>query len=147
MPDPKMPDPETLRAEDWERIYHVYQTEEKLAFIANEYGLTVQKIVAHARREGWPLRCEKQQASKLAAKPGSTDPATLRKRLTALVERQIAEIEARLIKTPEGRDQERDARTLSNLTRTLDKLIELKREAARPLPSRPVNRRSIPEMW
>jgi LysM repeat protein len=131
MPDPKMPDPENLSSEDWARIYDVYQTDEKLAYIANEYGVTVQKIVAHAQREGWPLRYEKGQAAQQVKKPGSTDPATLRKRLTALVERQIAEIETRLAGNPKGRDQERDARTLSNLTRTLDKLIELKREAAR----------------
>lgn len=130
MPTPNTPGPDKLSADDWARIYDVYQTDEKLAFIAKEYEITVQKIVAHARREGWPLRYEKQRSLNPPTAPGSTDPATLRKRLTALVERQIAEIEARLVDTPEGRDQERDARTLSNLTRTLDKLIELKREAA-----------------
>lgn len=131
MPDPKTPDPENLSAEDWQRIYDVYQTDEKLTYIANEYEISVQKIVAHARREGWTLRYEKEQTDQQSKKPGSTDPATLRKRLTALVERQIAEIEAHLAGNPKGRDQERDARTLSNLTRTLDKLIELKRQAAR----------------
>ena len=50
-------------------------------------------------------------------------------RLAGLVERQVAEIETRLIETSEARDHERDARTLSNLTRTLDKLVELRRDA------------------
>jgi len=121
---------ETSKPVDWARIARVYQTDAKLANIAKEYDITVQKIVAHAQREGWPLRYEKQQATKQKRAPGSTDPATLRKRLTALVERQIAEIEGRLAEPAESRDHERDARTLSNLTRTLDKLIELKRAAS-----------------
>ncbi|MAN60974.1 MAG: hypothetical protein CMI60_03405 [Parvibaculum sp.] len=130
MPDSVLPETIELKPVDWARIAQVYQTEEKLAVIASEYGLTVQKIVAHAQREGWLLRYERQQATKQKRSPGSTDPATLRKRLTALVERQIAEIEGRLAEAGESRDHERDARTLSNLTRTLDKLIELKRAAA-----------------
>lgn len=130
MTDSALPETEEPKPVDWERIEHVYQTEEKLASIAKYYGLTVQKIVAHAQREGWALRYERQQASRLKRTPGNTDPATLRKRLTALVERQIAEIEGRLAEPVESRDHERDARTLSNLTRTLDKLIELKRAAS-----------------
>ena len=130
MTDCPQPATEEPKPVDWARIEQVYQTEEKLANIAKEYGLTVQKIVAHAQREGWRLRYDKQRAGKQKRSPGSTDPATLRKRLTALVERQIAEIEQRLAEPAESRDHERDARTLSNLTRTLDKLIELKRAAA-----------------
>ena len=130
MSDDTLPETAELKPVDWERIEQVYRTEEKLANIAKEYGLSVQKIVAHAQREGWALRYERQQASRLKRTPGSTDPATLRKRLTSLVERQIAEIEGRLAEATESRDHERDARTLSNLTRTLDKLIELKRAAA-----------------
>jgi len=130
MSDDTLPETAELKPVDWERIEQVYRTEEKLANIAKEYGLSVQKIVAHAQREGWALRYERQQASRLKRTPGNTDPATLRKRLTSLVERQIAEIEGRLAEAPESRDHERDARTLSNLTRTLDKLIELKRAAA-----------------
>lgn len=130
MSDDPLSETDELKPVDWAHIAQVYQTDEKLAIIAKRYGLTVQKIVAHAQREGWPLRYEKQQTEKLKRSPGSTDPATLRKRLTALVERQIAEIEGRLADVTESRDHERDARTLSNLTRTLDKLIELKRAAA-----------------
>ncbi len=130
MPDNASPETEELKPVDWGHIAQAYQTDEKLANVAKDYGLTVQKIVAHAQREGWPLRYERQQATKLKRSPGSTDPATLRKRLTALVERQIAEIEGRLADAAASRDHERDARTLSNLTRTLDKLIELKRAAA-----------------
>ncbi|MCE7997373.1 MAG: hypothetical protein HEP70_00800 [Rhodobiaceae bacterium] len=130
MSDDPLPEADVLKPVDWDHIAQVYQTDQKLAIIAKNYGLTVQKIVAHAQREGWPLRYEKQQADKLTRLPGSTDPATLRKRLTALVERQISEIEGRLADVSESRDHERDARTLSNLTRTLDKLIELKRAAA-----------------
>ncbi len=130
MSDPLPKAPNELEDKDWARIKRVYQGDDKLACIAKEYGLTVQKIVAHAKREGWPLRYEKQKAAKRSMASGNTDPATLRKRLTALVERQIAEIEGRLAEALESRDHERDARTLSNLTRTLDKLIELKRTAA-----------------
>ncbi len=129
MAESTLPETAEPKPVDWVRIAQVYQTEEKLANIANEYGITVQKIVAHAQREGWPLRYERRQATQQKRSPGSTDPATLRKRLTALVERQIAEIEGRLAEAVESRDHERDARTLSNLTRTLDKLIELKRAA------------------
>lgn len=127
---PTPPETEEPKPVDWVHIEQVYQTEEKLANTAKIYGLTVQKIVAHAQRHNWPLRYEREQAGKQRRSPVSTDPATLRKRLTALVERQIAEIEGRLAEPAESWDHERDARTLSNLTRTLDKLIELKRAAA-----------------
>lgn len=130
MADSALPETAEPKPVDWAHIAQVYQTDIKLAIIAKEYGLTVQKIVAHARREGWPLRYETQQTTKQKRTPVSADPATLRKRLTALVERQIAEIEGRLADASASRDHERDARTLSNLTRTLDKLIELKRAAA-----------------
>ncbi len=118
---------------DWAHVERVYQSDQKLAIIAKKYGLTVQKIAAHAKREGWPLRYEKQKAVRPTTAQRLADPATLRRRLTALVERQIAEIEGRLADGSESRDHERDARTLSNLTRTLDKLIELKRAAASDL--------------
>lgn len=130
MSDSALPEKGELKPVDWAHIAQVYQTDEKLANIAKEYGITTQKIVAHAQRQGWPLRYERQQATKQKRSPGSADPATLRKRLTGLVERQIAEIEGRLADAAASRDHERDARTLSNLTRTLDKLIELKRAAA-----------------
>ncbi len=119
-----------LSPADWERIERVYQTTEPLAIIAKEYGITVQKIVAYATRENWPLRGERQRARKREKPSRLSDTATLRNRLTGLVERQIAEIEERLADDAQARDHERDARTLSNLTRTLDKLIELKRAAA-----------------
>ena len=122
--------PEGRKPIDWAHIERVYETDEKLATIAEHYGITVQKIAAHAKREGWPLRYEKQKVCTPVKPKRIADPATLRKRLTALVERQIAEIEGRLEEGSESRDHERDARTLSNLTRTLDKLIELKRAAA-----------------
>lgn len=125
--DPKVIPP--AREPDWVHIARVYQGEEPLEKIAGHYGLSVQKISAHAQAQGWPLRKYRNARTESATGQKRQDLAALMHRLTGLVERQIKEIETRLCEAGEARDQERDARTLSNLTRTLDKLVELNRGA------------------
>ncbi len=125
--DPKVPPP--ARAPDWEHIARFYQGEGALEKMAKQYGVTVQKITARARAENWPLRKNRKPGAHRAGGSKRSGLVPLTARLTGLVERQIREIESRLCETGEARDQERDARTLSNLTRTLDKLVELKRGA------------------
>lgn len=122
-----------LTPEDWDRIEQAYRGSEPLADVGARYGITMQKIVAHARREDWPLRGARKTKTLRGAghahKTKQASAAALMKRLTRLVEQQIDDIEKRLKRKAASQDHERDARTLSNLTRTLDKLIELKRSA------------------
>ncbi|MEQ9518787.1 MAG: hypothetical protein RLN89_05030 [Parvibaculum sp.] len=139
---------------DWAAIKHAYQTAQKVEAIATQHGTTRHLIVATARAEGWPLRKdrpktttpEKTRSKKLKPKrvnkallpaqeaktqepKKSVTSQALRVRLTHLVERQIREIEERIEEIKSAADHERDARTLSNLTRTFEKLIELRRAA------------------
>lgn len=110
---------------DWTEISIAFQGGEPLTPVATKNGVSVQKISAHAQKEKWQRRTSKKRLGE--ATPQKTEQ--LMRRLAGLVERQVAEIETRLIETSEARDHERDARTLSNLTRTLDKLVELRRDA------------------
>jgi len=110
---------------DWTEILIAFQSGEPLKPVAIKNGVSVQKISAHARKEKWPRRSSKKSVR--GTTPQTTDQ--LMRRLAGLVERQVAEIETRLTEASEARDHERDARTLSNLTRTLDKLVELRRDA------------------
>jgi hypothetical protein len=116
---------------DWKEIFDVYSAGLPLKPIAEKFQIHVQKISAHAKREGWTRHPAGAKRDLVAAikKPTASSQGTmsLMKRLTGLVERQIAEIEVRLAEKTEARDHERDARTLSNLTRTLEKLVDLRR--------------------
>lgn len=143
-----MSDPATDNSVDWAAIKRAYQSVEKLGDLAALHGLAVQKIVARARAENWPLRKDKRKKTKQAKKrtrivrkaeevqpvqvaaKGAVTSAALRVRLTRLVERQIRDSETRMEKGKSAADHERDARTLSSLTRTLEKLVELRRDAA-----------------
>lgn len=137
--------PTPMSVADWDEVFLVYQTGAPLTMIATKHAITVQKISAHAKRENWAPRkartakhnAQSKPKSKVCAKEKSNAKPTsqaqqqstsvLMKRLTGLVARQIVEIETRIAAKSEASDHERDARTLSNLTRTLDKLVELKR--------------------
>jgi len=110
---------------DWTEISGVFKSGEPLKKVAEKNGVSIQKISAYARKEKWPRRSSKSRKPETAPQ----NAEKLMKRLAGLVERQVAEIETRLTETSEARDHERDARTLSNLTRTLDKLVELRRDA------------------
>lgn len=119
---------------DWVEIERAYQTDRKVAEIATQYGLTRQVLVATAKAKQWTLRKDRgKQAEKRPHRKGdgkkSVTSAALRVRLTRLVERQIHEIEDQIETVGSGADRERAARTLSNLTRTLEKLVELRRAA------------------
>ena len=95
-----------------------------VAAIARAYGLPVDRIRRRARRDGWRPR---RETTADAGEP--LDRATLVARLFRAVERQIAEVERRFDgEAPPGLE-EKDARTLGALARTLELLIGLERRA------------------
>ena len=121
---------DALPQPDWDDIRRVHQTGVPLKPVAEKYRISIQKISAYAKSQGWPPRpttSTKKISNVQNAPQRQKSPAALLKRLTGLVEQQIAEIESRLASRKGAEDHERNARTLSNLTRTLDKLVELKR--------------------
>ena len=97
-----------------------------VAAIAEAYGITTDRLWSKARRDGWPKRRDPARA---AAEP--IDHRTLVGRLFRAVERQIAEIERRFSGSAPPTLEEKDARTLGALARTLELLIGLEREAGR----------------
>lgn len=97
-----------------------------VAAIAEAYGITTDRLWSKARRGGWPKR---RDPARTAAEP--LDHRLLVGRLFKAVERQIAEIERRFDGTaPPGLD-EKDARTLAALARTLELLIGLDEKSGR----------------
>lgn len=107
-------------APDWAAVKRAWKAGKlKPKEIAEAFGTTHQKIAAKARAEKW-------DEEKAKAPPVST--ANLMKRLRKLLQRQIGEIETREEETQSAQARERDARTLSSLSRTMEKLIEIERE-------------------
>ena len=99
-----------------------------VAAIARAYGIDARRIHARAAREGWPRRRSRGPARE-PAEP--LDRQTLVARLFRAVERQIAEIERRFDGPSLPDLDERDARTLGALARTLELLIGLEKQAGR----------------
>lgn len=92
--------------------------------IAEAYGLTRDRIWTRARRENWPKRRDPTRTPDLGE---PLDRRTLVGRLFRAAERQIAEIERRFDHVQGSPPDEKDARTLAALARTLELLIGLER--------------------
>ena len=130
-----MTEPETPPSADivaaidppWAEIHAAYVGSRlTVAAIAEAYGISVERLRSKARRGGWPKRRDPARA---AAEP--LDHRLLVGRLFKAVERQIAEIERRFDgAAPPGLD-EKDARTLAALARTLELLIGLDEKSGR----------------
>lgn len=136
---------------DWALIRHDYETDTETSVekVALRHGLTKGALTGRARRGGWTPRRESGAARKPGPKPAplvagspppprrSVDRADLVDRLYRVVARQIGEIEKR-VADPAASAEERDARTLAAVARTLDLLVEIERRvvgdpaAARP---------------
>ncbi len=102
-----------------------------VAAIARAYGIDARRIHARAAREGWPRRRSRGPARE-PAEP--LDRQTLVARLFRAVERQIAEVERHFEADDTPRLEEKDARTLGALARTLELLIGLEKRAGRDTP-------------
>ncbi len=124
-------DPGPEAAPPWGEIRSAYEGSTlAVAAIAEAYGVTAKRIWSRAARENWPRRRTGARATPRApAEP--LDRRVLVARLFKAVERQIAEIERRFDgPAPPGLD-EKDARTLGALARTLELLIGLEKQAGR----------------
>ena len=114
----------------WAEIRAAYEGSDlAVGAIARAYGISADRIFRRARREAWPRRRDVAPAARKAAEP--IDRATLVARLFRAVERQIAEIERRFDGTTPPSLEEKDARTLGALARTLELLIGLEKQAGR----------------
>ncbi|MBP0573644.1 hypothetical protein J8J27_23370, partial [Mycobacterium tuberculosis] len=119
----------------WTEIRAAYEgSDVPLALVADAYGIGVTDIYPRAEREGWMLRrrrrsLERKQNRTKPGGPPRADRRELVERMFRAVERQIEEIELRAA-AADGEPDERDARSLGALARTLDLLIGLEKTAA-----------------
>lgn len=124
-PTPSPPDP------PWNEIRAAYEASGlAVAAIARAYAVTPDRIWRRARREAWSRRRGPEPRSPHpAVEP--LDRGTLVARLFRAVERQIAEVERRFDGATPTSLEEKDARTLGALARTLELLIGLEKQAGR----------------
>jgi hypothetical protein len=117
----------------WAEIRAAYEGSTlTVAAIAEAYGVALAAIRARIRRENWPRR-RRSTAGPAERRPAEPlDRTVLVERLFRAIDRQIAEIERRFDGDAPPSLEEKDARTLGALARTLELLIGLERETGRP---------------
>ena len=134
----------TISPAQWDEIERAYlETTEPLADLGQRFGISFQRIVAHAKGQKWPpRRIPRPSKDEVHGMPDRPTPLLrgqgkaetkegLHARLHNLLAHHITDAEDRLASIGAGEEQstaadrERDARTLSSLIRTLEKLIEL----------------------
>jgi len=96
--------------------------------MAKAYDVPWQTIKARARREDWPAMGSQPPPAVPAEKPAQGKRASARQlatRLRDLIEREIADIEIEKSGKRAAADQERAARRLASLVRSLEKLNEI----------------------
>ncbi len=111
----------------WAEIRSTYEESAlPVSVIAKAYAVRERAVYDRAAREAWVAR-----RTQAALPPGerSLDRSVLVARLFHAVERQIAEIERRFTELAGTGADERDARTLAALARTIELLIGLERQA------------------
>ncbi|MFP4003313.1 MAG: hypothetical protein ACLFV8_06025 [Alphaproteobacteria bacterium] len=118
------------RETDWDLVATLYADHSvPLREIERRCGVARSTITSRAKREGWPAR--RPHRHNILHRPKYR---ILINRMFRTLDRQMREIEQRLkAEAASGRSataRERDARTLSSLTRTLEKLGDLEKEAA-----------------
>ena len=125
----------------WPDIRRAYvDTNEPVSAICGRFGISTGSLYRRAKRENWPGRTRTNGGADSGALAGSSEQDELVARLYQTLRQQMTAIEARLQSMPDIDDTnatataERDARTLSTLVRTLEKLIELQSVTNRPEP-------------
>ena len=114
-------------AAPWAEIRAAYEGSDlAVAAIAEAYGVPTDTIYGRAKRGGWHRRRPRAGAASAAA---PLDRNLLIGRLFKAVERQIAEVERRFEGSAPPSLEEKDARTLGALARTLELLIGLEKQA------------------
>lgn len=125
--DPAAVPPPRRQPKDWEAIRRAYErTGLDVKAICRGFGIAASTLYDHARRERWaPRHGDGPPPPPLA----EVDRRALVRRLFRAAEAQIAEIERRFSGTDAPVPDEKDARTLSALARTLELLIGLETAA------------------
>jgi hypothetical protein len=110
----------------WAEIRSTYeQSALPVSVIAKAYAVRERAVYERAASEGWIAR-RTQGAAPILER--ALDRSVLVSRLFHAVERQIAEIERRFVDMAGNGADERDARTLAALARTIELLIGLERQ-------------------
>jgi len=109
----------------WAEIRSTYEESAlPVSVIAKAYAIRERAIYERAAREAWTGR-----RAQPATFDRPLDRSVLVSRMFHAVERQIAEIERRFVELSGTGADERDARTLAALARTIELLIGLERQA------------------
>jgi len=113
---------------DWAAIRVKYETQDlPMSEVVAGTGMQWQKVAIHAARHGWKLRKPRSRAQKDdARRDAGLAPTRLATRLKRLIAREISSIEKEDMANRPAADRERDARRLSSLVRSLEKLNDIK---------------------
>ncbi|MGB5949011.1 MAG: hypothetical protein WBG82_06795 [Parvibaculum sp.] len=123
------------KAREWAEIRRAYEDLSiPVALTAAKAGMTPQKLVRHAANEGWRKRTARTNGAEAAeAVPTAAErsgqnlrPTKLVARLRQLIAREIEAIEGESTARRDAAEKERDARRLSSLVRSLEKLNDIR---------------------
>lgn len=113
---------------DWRAIRKRYENLGlPMSEVAAGTGMAWQKIAGYAARHGWEMRkprTHKQKAE--AVRDVALMPTRLATRLKRLIAREIEALESECTDDRPALERERDARRLSTLVRSLEKLNDIK---------------------
>ncbi|MBT9289135.1 hypothetical protein [Prosthecodimorpha staleyi] len=125
--------PERRQRFDWRAIRAAYESGLRSQVeLAADYGVNASTINYHKTREGWS---EPAETPRLGINEG--DRVMLVLRLFRMVDAQIGEIERRLTAADGTGPDEKDARTLAALARTIELLIDLEAKTRPEAPAAP----------
>ena len=117
---------------EWDEIRLRYEAGvEPVGALCAAAGISESGLRHRARKDGWRRRRRRGSETRLDLQAltdaeAVPDRATLVERLSRVLNKQIADVEDRIAVLSDGSaDGEREARTLSVLARTLEKLIEI----------------------
>ncbi|MEP3233394.1 MAG: hypothetical protein ABJO30_11255 [Hyphomicrobiales bacterium] len=126
---------------DWLKIREAYEADgEAVTQICIRYGVSSAALYKRAKAENWPQRRMTKKKPKKTSKikraaneggkvpPNKVERRQLIDRLYQAFEKQMSDFEIQNATTADDGINEKDARTLGSLARTLEKLIELKSE-------------------
>lgn len=122
------PDARTAAEPDWAAIRLKYEIAElPMSEVVAGTNMQWQKVSAYAAAHGWKLRKPRNRAQKDdALRDAGLAPTRLATRLKRLIAREISSIENEDTSERPAADRERDARRLSSLVRSLEKLNDIK---------------------
>lgn len=113
---------------DWRAIRKRYENLGlPMSEVAAGTGMAWQKIAGHAARNGWEMRKPRTPKQKVeAVRDVALMPTRLATRLKRLIAREIEALESECTDERPALERERDARRLSSLVRSLEKLKDIK---------------------